>query len=556
MISQADAYVQAVRQYCDKVLAVGADTYGSKQTPLLVDGVDARTLEPVRWHYRDLVWIPANLANHQNLFRTLAGLSAQTGDAHYRQAAVEAMKYGIDNLQSPSGLLYWGGHTTYDVLSDEWVGRHKPNPKASPFHEFMNHLPYYGLMHEIDPDYTNRFLGLLWSGHVVDWSRLEIDRHARLAKPTSQPDWDAPYAGGPVFYLSYGRSFAPIGTDLIYAGATLYLYTGNQKALAWAKRLAHRYVETRDPKSGLRSGIYNHKEDPDRADTQFGDALPGHVVSEATMWSPHTCITADRAWMMIGEQLGPDGAELIQWALEDLRACATAGYDPQRRVFQGLLIDGTNVEKVGMTRGGYFGKAGTPICSPTGVGPWTFCTYALAARISDDAFFWDMAREFAQVRKLGDIGARCGDAPALSADCESTEPEDIVGLLHLYHKAARPEYLQQACRIADNILAHKRVGDLFVADPHFQYTRLDSPDALVLLQLAALIKGQEQAVPPWRFGASYFACEWEDSKSYVYDYRLYSRRPRAPDSQPAATAPTRPGPAAPTQSTPSAPEGD
>ena len=110
------------------------------------------------------------------------------------------------------------------------------------------------------------------------------------------------------------------------------------------------------------------------------------------------------------------------------------------------------------------------------------------------------------------------------ADTDSADNQNIIGLLHLYRLAGRREYLQTACRIGDNILAGRRVGDLFVPNPEFQYTRLDSRDALVLLNLCAAITGQEQAVPECWFGSSFFACEWYDSANYVYDFGLYSQK--------------------------------
>ena len=543
---KADAYVRAVREYCDKVLACGLDVYGPKHTPLFVDGVEVETLAPVKWQYRDLTWIPANLANHQNLFRAFVGLSALTGDARYRQAAVEAMRYGIDNLQSSSGLLYWGGHTTYDANSDDWVGRRKLLKTPSPYHEFMNHLPFYQLMWDVDPNYTVKFLGALWSGHVIEWSNLDINRHAYMNKPLPAPNWDAEYVGGPVFYVSKGRSFIPIATDLIHAAATLYRFTGDPRPLVWARRLAHRYVEARDPNTGLSGPIYNHYEDPDRADAQFGDALPGHRVMEATMWSPHTSMRADLLWMMTGQMLGAEGKELTQWALEDLRAVAEVGYDRQRKVFQGMLIDGTNVEKVLKTRSGYFGAKGTPIRDAEGASPDAFCAYALAARISNDAFYWDMARELASAIKLGDIGEgppvathregdpdKPGAAPRLDMAITSTDETNIVALLHLHRMTGRTEYLDQACRIADNVLATKRANGLFVDGEQFRYTRLDSPYALVLLQLAAALTGREAEVPDYWFSASYFACEWKDGTRYSYDYGLYHELRPGAASQPA-----------------------
>ena len=47
--TKAEVYVQAVREYCDKVLEVGRDNLGAKHTPLFVDGVEVETLEPVKW---------------------------------------------------------------------------------------------------------------------------------------------------------------------------------------------------------------------------------------------------------------------------------------------------------------------------------------------------------------------------------------------------------------------------------------------------------------------------------------------------------------------------
>ena len=61
--------------------------------PLFVDGLNVDTLEPVRWVHRDQVWIPSNLASHQNLFRTLVALTNLTGETKYRDAARDAMAY-------------------------------------------------------------------------------------------------------------------------------------------------------------------------------------------------------------------------------------------------------------------------------------------------------------------------------------------------------------------------------------------------------------------------------------------------------------------------------
>ena len=126
-------YVRAVREYGDNALRYGRDVYGEKHTPLFVDGLNIYTRKPA-WEDKS---ISSNLSRHQNLFRVLDGLSKVTKDPKYHQAAVETVKYAFENLRSPNGLLYWGGHTTYNAETDEVVIQRGG-------HELNSVLPYYG----------------------------------------------------------------------------------------------------------------------------------------------------------------------------------------------------------------------------------------------------------------------------------------------------------------------------------------------------------------------------------------------------------------------------
>ena len=47
--NQSSKYLDAVREFADNVLKYSRDTYGPKQTPLFVDGVNVNTHEPVKW---------------------------------------------------------------------------------------------------------------------------------------------------------------------------------------------------------------------------------------------------------------------------------------------------------------------------------------------------------------------------------------------------------------------------------------------------------------------------------------------------------------------------
>lgn len=170
-------YLDAVREFADNVLKYGRDTYGPKHTPLFVDGLNIHTHEPVKWIIPDgQEWVLSNFASQQNLFRTLDGLSNLTGDPKYKKAAEEAIKYALDNLQSPSGLFYWGGHSAYDAQADKPCGRGT--------HELKGYYPYYELMWEVNPKATRQYIEAFWAGHILDWSSLSMNRHYyEMSKP-------------------------------------------------------------------------------------------------------------------------------------------------------------------------------------------------------------------------------------------------------------------------------------------------------------------------------------------------------------------------------------
>lgn len=105
-----EPFVAAVRAFADTVLTHGRERYGSQEMPLFVDGLEVQSLEPARWQNSGQVWVLSNFASQQPLFRLLDGLTGLTGETRYRHAAEEAARYALKHLQTPNGLLYWGGH--------------------------------------------------------------------------------------------------------------------------------------------------------------------------------------------------------------------------------------------------------------------------------------------------------------------------------------------------------------------------------------------------------------------------------------------------------------
>jgi len=137
-------YVDYVIQFADNVLERCKDKYGDKKSPLLTDGINLKTGEPIKWEKHIL----SNLARQQNFLRTVDGLTEITGEPKYREQADEWIGYGLNILQDPdSGMLYWGGHTSYDLLEERpLLGNH----------ELKCVYPYYNYLYKVEPEATYR----------------------------------------------------------------------------------------------------------------------------------------------------------------------------------------------------------------------------------------------------------------------------------------------------------------------------------------------------------------------------------------------------------------
>ncbi|MGD8501930.1 MAG: hypothetical protein PVJ86_14860, partial [Phycisphaerales bacterium] len=407
--NESTKYLDAVSEFADNVLRYGRDTYGPKHTPLFVDGLNIHTHEPVKWIAPNGDrWILSNLASQQNLFRTLDALTTITGDPKYKQAAMDAIEYAFENLRSPNGLLYWGGHMAYDALADEicraWADYY--------IHELKHNYPYYELMWQVDPKVTKQLIEAFWSAHIFDWSNLDMNRHGSLNEQLEKA-WGHNYEGGPIFFKSkipYGVSFHNTGSDLFYAGALLHRLSGNTEPLVWSKRLAHRYVETRDPNIGISGGLYNRT---DRIQPLFGDDFKGHPVHEGTLFpamvlSPLSLTLQFRGWIcqfILGDLLRSEGTEFKLWALEELTAWGKVSYRKEDNSFAPMLTDGTSLLGYTFTRDGYPEYPKGAVVPAMEASPICFWAYALAYRVTGDSFMWEMARSIARGNNFGDIGA-------------------------------------------------------------------------------------------------------------------------------------------------------
>ncbi|MHC4691674.1 MAG: pectate lyase [Planctomycetota bacterium] len=520
-------YLDAVRTYADNVIKQGKDVYGQKHTPMFVDGLNIHTHEPPRWKRSGKVWILSNLASHQNLFRTLVALTNITGDPKYRREAEQAIEFAFENLTSPNGLLYWGGHMAYDAQADALCMEQYQ-------HELKCHYPYYELMWQVNPKATKKFLDSFWAAHILNWSNLEMNRHGSTKKTLDDP-WQNEYEGGPVFFWGTGLSFINTGSDLFYAGAMHTKLSGQKQSLIWAKRLAYRYVETRNPRTGIGGYQFSQSKTAycngpairgDRAKYQYGDDFKGHFVVEGTLFPCYgsTPVVKPRiCQFLLSEILGPDGKEFKQWALEELTAWGKAAYRKKDNSFIPMLTDRTSMEGYVCKKDGYFGPKGR-VLKAGRAGPIDFWTYTLAYRLTDDKFMWEMARNIAMGNSYGDIGKTANDEPKLNTKINSSSPELLLAFLELYKKTNKIPYLKMAESIGNNIVANQFHKGFFVKSGQHLFCKFDTVAPLVLLHLDAALQGKSKTLPRVWPGRSFFHCP-HDGVGRTYDNSvIYNRR--------------------------------
>lgn len=510
--------LEVVRTFADNALEAGADRWSGRETPLLADGIDLETGEPVRWRFEGESYIISNLASQQNFFRVLDGLSSLIGEERYRRAAEEAVRYHFDHLASGCGLLRWGGHQFIDLETLEPVGRFDADA-----HEFKNNFPYYELMHRVDSGATANFLRAFWNAHILDWEQLDMNRHGAYGLQRGAL-WDHPFADPEPFFEGTGLTFINAGSDLIQAAGMLHALQGEEEALEWAHRLAEMYVKARHPDTGLGAYQYSmplQREEPvvpmtetrhtwstygDRARNQFAQEF-GEVAREGwVVWGGRIrTIYVSNAYMQLAlaESLEEEGGRFLRWTVDGLLALARHSYDPQSNRFRPMWADGTELTGERMARFGYYGSQGTrwnPLPADSGF----LKTYARAYRLSGDPELWETARSIARGTGMGEIGVRPGEQVLL--DLESVgepEPEEIFALIELYRAAPHPDYLQRARLVAGRLIEERFHEGFFLPSDSHRNASFDRLEPLALLSLDALLRGRAGDVPAHVGGSGY-----------------------------------------------------
>jgi len=505
-VDKAGEFVGAVAQFADQVFARCDDRYGMKQTLLLVDGINLETGEPARWEGHVL----SNPACQQNFLRALVGLGALTGDGAYRQKAEGWIGCALERIADPaSDLLYWGGHSSYDLEKDAPVVGN---------HEMKCVYPFYEFFYEVDPERTRRFVEGMWHKHVADWSTLLFNRHGEYEAWDRSRCWKpGRYEGGELPIVENTLlSFVNTGSDLICAGTLLHCLDGEEEPVLWARRLLHRYEEVRNRETGLAGYQFNHRE-PCRVRMSFKPPLSEREdVNETTVITNNVIRTrygrAAVAFMNLCERLGVEEGrpffDLVTW---DLRALAEHAYDEGDHSFCSVLHDGTRVFPEDAVEGvGYCPPDKLERVAACGL---MFLAYSRAYRLSGEPRFLQVAQGMAEGMGGGDLESAFAEesevSPSALEGWSNPNQDDVCalfGLLDLYRSTEREEYLATAARRGERLMWGSLVDGFFTtgAEGRDGYSRIDSALPLGLLHLAAAIEGREVELPAFYPNLSYF----------------------------------------------------
>jgi len=353
-----------------------------------------------------------------------------------------------------------------------------------------------------------------------------MDRIGSLGRLNAPKGWDHEYKGGPVFK---GLPFDATGSDLYHAAATLFKLSGQENPLIWGKRLAHRYVETRDSRVGISSYVYSLPNNTPKLllakdskefrvydanifnDLGWGDpSIRRHRLHAFTFSAGVVgnielipCICQ----LSLAEMLGDSGKEFKQWALEELSARGKNAYRKEDNAWIPMLMDGTRLEGYVLEKGTAFPPKGT-VFKAWKVDLTDFWAYALAYKVTGDKFMWQMARNIGHGNGFGDIGTESQKDTQLSFGTDCSNAHALLGFLALYEKTRKMPFLKMAQRISDNILAKRFHHGFFVPSEKHVYARLNAIESLVLLHLYATLTPDHPSPPTvWpgraRFEASY-----------------------------------------------------
>jgi len=485
--AESEDYLRYVTKCLNVLVEHGTDCYGPKQAPILVSILDTETRRcPPHPEALDESWrvgrrerrnpAGANLLTDQPLLKTMAAVSAVTGEEKYRRFADGYIDWYLKNLVDDKGFLWWGWHRHYDVYQDKMLG-HLGNP-----HEIHAiHSIAWDPLWRVNPSAVRREIEAIWQWHVIDKTTGEVNRHGDGQR---------------------GCDFAMAAGACAYAFAFLHQRTNDPVWLDRAKLLARYYWDRRNPKTDL------FADRPNAGSNRFDGS---HFVTSDTGLYCHALL---KCYELTGAPLFKDHA------LAYLRAYRKHGYDPATGRFWGSLrLDGTPVagprllpasDGKGADYGIYEPRGYLDLWQPYVAGyehplP-TAQVYAFAFSLTNEPAMLDTARLFAKLMETNLPPRACLKESWYRGYAERYAPQgtyaglygqSVSFFLHVYLLTGEPRYLRLARGTADDAIARLFHNGLFRGHPAKPYYEaVDGVGYLLyaLLELDQVIKHPEQAL--------------------------------------------------------------
>ncbi len=230
-------FINVIYGYADAMLEHGRDTYGPQKTGLLLSALNRKTLKPLdtrppvpagvvdgrRPGSAGQPLVGSNLQMDQNLLRLLYFLKGLSGENRYPEAADAELKWFLSSAQSPeTGLLPWGEHLCWDVMSDEVAFC-----AEEPLHEFSRPWMLWENCFRLAPQESKRFALGLWNHHVADQKTGELRARVALNSSGSRQPTDCPRQAG-FFIRTWAEAFAHTEDDTFLEAIDAVL-TGYEK---------------------------------------------------------------------------------------------------------------------------------------------------------------------------------------------------------------------------------------------------------------------------------------------------------------------------------------
>ncbi len=515
-------FLEAVETHVATAIEHCRDRWGH-DTGLLADGYSLSDAAPRRWEDA----VVSNLSCQQNLLRALDGLVAVRGaDSGERNASEEWIGSALRRLvNDDSDLLYWGGHSAWDLASERPLRGN---------HELKCAYPFYDFLYRTDAGVVTRFVDALWHAHIRDWSSLLFNRHGEYEPWDRTIRWrEGVFASTELPIVeNTSLSFINTGSDLIYAASEIYRLTGERAPFQWALHLLSRYESIRHPQTGLAGYQFNHRE-PCRVRQSFTGALGEDLrVNETTVIGNYvigtrygrvavTLLNIAEAFANADQLDAEEAAPLISLVSRDLRALTAHCWSDEEGYFQPALNDGTRLTPEHTADVGY--------CQPVKLRPLQangllFLAYARAFHVTSEDEFHMMALRLGEAMGWGRLDEGAVDFRALPRVTPHTMDRSVMGsedgrahggqndvcalegVLDLYRATGEGDLLQSAISLGQRIADDQVIDGLFasVGSGRDDTTGIDSAAPVALMRLADAIAGNDTAIPVFYPNVSQF----------------------------------------------------